>query len=120
MVEVEAIPAIIRAMQNHASEPNIQERGCGVLCNLAANDDDLKVEIVDKGALEVTVMAMVLHGENEMIQERAVALLFKLCIKENISKMVNANVSPMMAVVAENFPVCQEKAAYVLSQLSVS
>lgn len=120
MVEAEAIPAIVVAMQKHADDPEIQQRGCGVLCNLAANDDELKVQIVDEGALDGIVMAMVLHGENEFIQERAVALLYKLCIPENISRMVNANVSPMMAVVAETFPDCQEKAAYVLSQLDGS
>jgi len=119
ILEVDAIPAIVAAMQNHAAEPNIQERGCGVLCNMAANDDELKIQIVEDGALDVIVMAMVLHGENEMIQERAVALLCKLCIPENIERMVNSNVSPMMAVVAVNFPELQEKASYVLTQLQV-
>jgi len=118
MLEVDVITAVIDTMRNHADEPNIQERGCGVLCNLAANEDDLKIQIVEKGALDVVVMAMVLHGENEMIQERAVSLMFKLCITENISRMVNANVSPMMAVVAEAFPICQDKASYVLEHLS--
>jgi len=119
MVETEAIPTIVAAMQNHAADPEIQERGCGVLCNLVTLDDNLKVEVVDVGALDVIVMAMVLHGENERIQERAVTLLFKLCIPENISRMVNANVSPMMAV-AEAFPNCREKASFVLSQLQTS
>ncbi|KAL9184543.1 hypothetical protein ACHAXT_012513 [Thalassiosira profunda] len=118
LVEVDAISAIVTAMQGHAPDANIQEKGCGVLCNLAANDDDTKVRIVNEGALEVVVMAMVLHGENEMIAERAVALLHKLCIPENIEKMVNANVSPMMAVVTETFPDCQEKATFVLAQLN--
>ena len=57
--------------------------------------------------------------ENEMLQNRAVALLCKLCIPENIERMVNSNVSPMMAVVAVNFPELQEKASYVLTQLEV-
>ena len=118
MVEVDGIAAIIAAMQNHAENPIIQERGCGTMCNLAANDDKFKVQIVDEGALEVIVMAMVLHGEDDNINERAVALLHKLCmVPENISCMVAANVSPMMAVVADSFPECQEKASYVLTQL---
>ena len=117
--EVDAIPAIVAATHNHAAEPNIQEWGCGVLCNMAANDDELKIQIVEDGALDVIVMAMVLHGGKEMIQDRAVALLCKLCIPENIERMVNSNVSPMMAVVAVNFPELQEKASYVLTQLEV-
>ena len=87
--EVDAIPAIVAATHNHAAEPNIQEWGCGVLCNMAANDDELKIQIVEDGALDVIVMAMVLHGENEMIQDRAVALLCKLCIPENITQLLN-------------------------------
>ena len=117
IMEVDAIPAIIAAMKNHASEPDIQERGCGVLCNLVSNDDDIKVQVVDEGALEAVVMAMVLHGENSNVQEWAVNILYKLCIPENIGKMVEANVSPMMAVVAESFPDCRKKATYVLNQL---
>merc|ERR1712032_63882 len=104
-------------MKNHAQEPSIQERGCGVLANLAANEDKFKIAIVTDGALEATVMAMVLHADNEQIQDRAVALIFKLCIPENIEQMVNANVSHMMAVVAEDFPECKEKASFVLTQL---
>ena len=57
---------------------------------MAANDDELKVQIVEDGALDVIVMAMVLHGGKEMIQDRAVALLCKLCIPENITQLLNA------------------------------
>lgn len=117
IVEVDAVAAIVAAMHNHAGEPSIQEQGCGVLSNLAANDDDLKIQIVNDGALDVMVMAMVLHGENEFIQERAVALAHKLCIPENFDAMINANVSPMMAVVSENVPHCREKAAVILEKL---
>lgn len=113
ILDVDGISAIIVAMKNHASEPDIQERGCGVLCNMAANDDDIKVQIVDEGALEAIVMAMVLHGENEGVQELAVNILYKLCIPDNRVRMIEANVGPMLAVVEVN----KEKARYVMNDL---
>ena len=116
MVDAGAIHVIVDTMRSHVSHPSIQERGCGILCNMAANNDSVKVQVVNVGALEVIVMAMVLHGENETVQERAVALLHTLCIPENIKSMVNANVSPMMAI-ATSIPKCEQKASYVLTQL---
>ena len=119
MVDAGAIHVIVDTMRSHVSQPTIQERGCGVLCNMAANNDSVKVQVVNAGALEVIVMAMVLHGENEFVQERAVALLHKLCIPENIKSMVDANVSPMMAI-ATSIPKCEQKASYVLTQLELN
>jgi probable inactive protein kinase-like protein SgK071 len=116
MVDAGAIHVIVDTMRSHVSHPSIQERGCGILCNMAANNDSVKVQVVNVGALEVIVMAMVLHGENETVQERAVALLHTLCIPENIKSMVDANVSPMMAI-ATSIPKCEQKASYVLTQL---
>jgi hypothetical protein len=116
MVDAGAIHVIVDTMRSHVSHHSIQERGCGILCNMAANNDSVKVQVVNVGALEVIVMAMVLHGENETVQERAVALLHTLCIPENIKSMVDANVSPMMAI-ATSIPKCEQKASYVLTQL---
>ncbi|KAL3805221.1 hypothetical protein ACHAW5_010209 [Stephanodiscus triporus] len=116
MVAFGAIGVIVSTMRNLASEPSIQELGCGVLSNMAANDDSIKVQVVNSGALEVVVMAMVLHGEDEDVQGQAVALLYKLCIPENIKSMVDANVSPMMAI-ATSIPNCEQMASYVLTQL---
>lgn len=120
MVEVNAISAIVTAMQSHAEDDSIQEKGCGTLTNLAATSSKLKIQVVKEGALDVVVMAMVLHGDNQTMQERAVSLMKKVCIPENIERMVAANVSPMMAIVAENFPSCRDKATFVLEQLEGS
>ena len=120
MVEVNTISAIVTAMQNHAEDDSIQEKGCGTLTNLAATSSKLKIQVVKEGALDVVVMAMVLHGDNQTMQERAVSLMKKVCIPENIERMVAANVSPMMAIVAENFPSCRDKATFVLEQLEGS
>lgn len=116
MVNAGAIGVIVSTMRNLASESAIQELGCGVLSNMAANDDNIKVQVVNGGALEVVVMAMVLHGEDDDVQGQAVALLYKLCIPENIKSMVDANVSPMMAI-ATSIPNCEQMASYVLTQL---
>lgn len=118
LIEAGAIAAVLEAMQEHASTPEIQSEGCETLSNLASDDDDdTKVRIVSELALDIVVMAMVLHGDNEEIQERAVILLRKLCIKENIQRMVAANVSPVITVTAETLPSLIEETSYIVAQL---
>ena len=118
LIEAGAIAAVLEAMQEHASTPEIQSEGCETLSNLASDDDDdTKVRIVSELALDIVVMAMVLHGDNTQIQERAVILLRKLCIKENIQRMVAANVSPVITVTAETLPSLIEETSYIVAQL---
>jgi hypothetical protein len=117
IVEVNTISAVIAAMQAHSDNASLQEKGCGVLTNLAASSTKLKTQIVKEGCLNVVVLAMVLHGENEVLNERAVSLIKKLCISDNAEAMHEANVSPMMTMIAETFPSCQEKARMILDFL---
>lgn len=117
IVEVNSISAVVAAMQAHSEDASVQEKGCGVLTNLAATSTKLKVQIVKEGALDVAVMAMVLHGDNEVLNERAVSLIKKLCISENIEAMIAANISPVMTMVSETFPSCQEKGKLILDFL---
>lgn len=117
MVDTGAISAVVSAMSNHADDCSIQEKGCGVLANLAANDDNLKVRIVEEEALDVVVMGMVLHGENELLQHRACSLLRKLCIPQNVEPMIVSNISALLVVMVDNFPDLSEKAQFVLDQL---
>jgi len=104
-------------MLAHSEDAAVQEKACGILTNLAATSTKLKVQIVKEGALEATVMAMVLHGENLVLTERAVSLIKKLCISDNTEAMMRENISPMMTVVAETFPSCREKANMILNFL---
>ncbi|KAL3794129.1 hypothetical protein HJC23_012836 [Cyclotella cryptica] len=117
IVEVNSIAAVVAAMQTHPEDASVQEKGCGVLTNLAATTTKLKVQIVQEGALDVAVMAMVLHGDNEVLNERAVSLIKKLCVSDNVEAMMAANVSPMMTMVSETFASCQEKAKLILDFL---
>jgi hypothetical protein len=117
IVEVNTISATVAAMQAHSDDAAVQEKGCGILTNLAATSTKLKIQIVKEGLLEVAVMAMVLHGENEILTERAVSLIKKLCITENVDAMMMANIAPMMTMVAETFPSCREKAIMILNFL---
>lgn len=48
---------MVWSIRHYASEATIQIRGCGV--HMAANDENIKIQILDDGALEVVVMAMV-------------------------------------------------------------
>ena len=117
IVEVNTISATVAAMQAHSEDAAVQEKGCGVLTNLAATSTKLKVQIVKEGSLETAVMAMILHGENEILTERAVSLIKKLCIVENAEAMLAANVAPIMTMVVETFPSSREKANMILNFL---
>ena len=120
LVEAGTIAAVLKAMQAHTSSSEIQSEGCATLSNLASDDDDsdVKVKIVSEKALDTIVMAMVLHGDNEEIQERAVVLLRKLCIKENLQSMVVANISPVITVASETLtPSRIEETSYIVAQL---
>ena len=102
ILEAGGIEAVLAAMQTHASISDIQIKGCAILSNFAF-DDSTKVKIVDKDALDILVMAMVLHSDNEEIQKRSVILLRKLCIKENVERMIAANVSPGKLPLSSHF-----------------
>eukprot|EP00985_Skeletonema_marinoi_P016436 scaffold8842_cov130-Skeletonema_marinoi.AAC.1 len=101
ILDAGGIEAVLAAMHTFAESPHVQIKGCAMLSNFASAVDSIKVKIVDEGALDVIVMAMVLHSDNEEIQVRAVILLRKLCIKENVQRMITANISPVITVVEE-------------------
>jgi hypothetical protein len=117
ILQAGGIAAVLSAMQTHASISDIQILGCAILSNFASDDDLTKVKIVNDDALDIIVMAMVLHSDNKEIQERAVILLRKLCIKENMQRMIAANVSPVITVAAETLPSCFEETSYIVAQL---
>lgn len=48
---------MVWSIRHYASEATIQIRGCGV--HMAANDENINIQILDDGALEVVVVAMV-------------------------------------------------------------
>ena len=75
------------------------------------------MRIVEEEALDVVVMGMVLHGENELLQHRACSLLRKLCIPQNVEPMIVSNISALLVVMVDNFPDLSEKAQFVLDQL---
>ncbi|KAL7452733.1 hypothetical protein ACHAWC_004454 [Mediolabrus comicus] len=132
ILDGDLINEVVSIMNLNVDNGGLQEHGFNILENLASNDearrrtlsnlasdddDDTKVRIVSELALDIVVMAMVLHGDNEQIQERAVILLRKLCIKENIQRMVAANVSPVITVTAEILPSLTEETSYIVAQL---
>merc|ERR1712157_296337 len=104
MMEIGGISAVVNAMQAHVGAATVQEKGCGVLSNLAATNDDSKVKIVEEEALDAIIMAMVIHGDNRAVQDRACSVLKRLAIGPNIKPMQAANVGELVQVAAEKFP----------------
>ena len=118
ILDAGGIEAVLAAMHTFAESPHVQIKGCAMLSNFASAVDSIKVKIVDEGALDVIVMAMVLHSDNEEIQVRAVILLRKLCIKENVQRMITANISPVITVVEETLgDKLHEETSYIVAQL---
>jgi hypothetical protein len=118
VIDVGGISAVVNAMHAHAGEGTVQEKGCGVLANLAANDDNNKVRIVEEEALDAVVMAMVLHTDNKLVQDRSLSLLKKLACASNIKPMQAANVAELVMIARDKFPgKCGDKAKHLLAML---
>ena len=58
---------------------------------MAANDETIKIQILDDGALKVVVMAMVYMERMKRYMSRGIVA--QLCTQKNIQNMFHANVS---------------------------
>jgi len=113
------IETIIEAIQAHANSPTVQESGCAALVNLT-DSDETKMFVVDMGALDAIILAMVLHKDDVRVQERVVFLLLLLAIKENHQHIMAANPIELVKTAAYNFPdQCQEHASQLIQQLGL-
>ena len=98
-----AIETILEAIQGHAYSPTVQDLGCAALTNLT-DSDETKMFVVDTGALDAIVLAMVLHKDNVRVQERICHLLLLLTVKENHRHILAANPIELVKAAAEKFP----------------
>jgi hypothetical protein len=118
ILEVGGISATVTAMQAHTDSSAIQEMGCAVLCNLAGDDPQAKMRIVDEEALDAIVLAMVLFSQDVCVQERACHVLLQLAIAENLKSMQASNVVELVRAAATNHPQeCEETVTRLLQIL---
>jgi hypothetical protein len=113
------IETILETIQSHSNAPTVQDFGFAVLANLV-DSDETKMFIVDMGALDAIVLAMVLHKDDVGVQERACGLLLLLAVQENQRHILAANPIELVKLAAQKFPdECLEPASRLIRQLGL-
>lgn len=74
-----ALPATVRAMRVHASEPKVQAWGCAMVANLAEGPTS---SLFSGGAVEVVVNGMVHHSDDADVRELGCCALRNICRTE--------------------------------------
>ena len=111
------IETILETIQIHSTVPIIQDFGFTVLANLT-DSNETKMFIVDMGALDAIVLAMVLHKDHVGVQERICCLLLLLAVKENHQHILAANPIELVKLAAHKYPEeCLEPASRLIRQL---
>jgi len=113
------IETILESIQTHSECSIVQDFGFAVLANLT-DTDETKMFMVDIGALDAIVLAMVLHKDHGGVQERVCSLLMQLAIQDNHQHILAANPVELIKTAAHKFPeACLEPASQLLHQLGL-
>jgi len=113
------IETILESIQAHPGSPAIQDLGCTALANVT-DSDETKMFIVDMGALDAIVLAMVLHKDDARVQEQICGLLLLLAVRENHRHILAANPIELVKTAAHKFPEeCLEPANRLIRQLGL-
>ena len=92
----EAHVRIIRAMDRHQDDAQVQEKACGALMNLAVNDAN-QVPLMTAGAHMRIIRAMDLYQDNVQVQEKACGALRNLATN-NANKVTLAQAATAQIV----------------------
>lgn len=114
------IETILETIQTYPAVPVIQDFGFAILANLT-DSNETKMFIVDLGALDAIVLAMVLHKDHAGVQERTCNLLLLLAVHENYQHILAANPIELVKLAAHKYPeACLEPASQLLRQLGLN
>ena len=81
---------LVAAMRAHASNADVQHRGCGALWNMTVNADN-KVKAGSAGAIEAVVASMCAHTSNAVVQHQGCGALWNMTVNaDNQAKAGNA------------------------------
>ena len=81
------IKVILDAMKRHEANADVQQCGCGVLRNLATNDDNKKT-IAKMGGIKLILDAMKRHEANADVQESGCCVLGNLARNDDNKKTI--------------------------------
>ena len=105
------IETILETIQAHPTAPVIQDFGFAILANLT-DSNETKMFIVDLGALDAIVLAMVLHKDHAGVQYQTCNLLLLLATQENYQHILAANPIELVKLAAHKYPeACLEPAS---------
>ena len=81
--------AILKAMDQHTSSPEVQEQACWCLKNFASNNSENEVKLLAMGGAEAILKAIKHHAGNESVEKEGCVALAHLTGKQkNISKFL--------------------------------
>jgi len=119
-INIGGVDSIIRAMQIHRDQLNVQLEGACALVNLAHNDAT-RLVIGDSGGIVVVVRAMWVHTESIPLQEWCSKLLFNLSLDQRNCDLI-VEVGGISAIVTTmqarmDTAIVQEMACAILTNL---
>lgn len=111
------IETVLETIQNHSGVPIVQDFGFTILFNLT-DSNETKMFVVDLGALDAIVLAMVLHEDDARVQERICNLLLLLAVQENHQHILATKPIGLVKLAANKYPEeCREPASRLIRQL---
>jgi len=116
--------AVLRAMELHASNAQIQTDGCGVLRNVSAGNAQHQAHIVSLGGAQRVLDAMVRHAQHVAVQWAGCWALFCLTVHNPPLRAQVASLGSMHVVLwaMDAYPTCgdvQEAGCWALKELAV-
>jgi len=112
------IDAIVNAMTIHVNNKGVQEKACGALSNLAANNEQNKIAIVEAEGIDAVKHAMERHPSVEGVQEKGCLAMRKLTTESTLPFMSCLDIKPILEHARRTFPKkCAERAGYVIDKL---
>eukprot|EP00940_MAST-03C_sp_MAST-3C-sp2_P001690 g1690.t1 len=81
------IAAILRAMESHKTSEDVQQQGCGALCNLSVNAENQK-RIAKEGGIAAILRAMESHKTSEGVQHYGCWALFSFASNAENQKRI--------------------------------
>ncbi len=102
-INVEVVDATINAMNNYKINPTIQMHGFELLWNFAFTNNNNKIQLVQKGVIEIIINALVNHKMNEKLLQRGCSVIRSILFKTSILEALKRGCDKKLNEVTQNF-----------------
>lgn len=118
-----AVRLLVETMNKHASNRNVQVKGCLALTNMASHAEAPKQEIVGLGGGSAVVISMVMHPSDSELQEKSLCALRNLSADCSTNRVELTNIGGIDAIVSamqvhRDVVSVQQAGAWTLSNLA--